>query len=465
MRWPSLPALVLILTAGCGGSGNPPDSTKPPGGSGESITGRERLGWNQSAADSAELASFRYGVYIDNANRVLLADVSCSPSGATFQCSSRMPSMSAGSHRIELVTIVMRDGQEVESTRSAALMVTMSGATAPADTDAAPSLDRDVATSDGIRLRLSTIDTLEMPTAMAFASPEQAYVAERGGRIQILDPRSLRASERRVAIELPDVAMTGAQHGGLLDLALDPAFDRTRFVYALYTTPASEGLAFRVARFRDAGGRLGERAILLDGIAAAPDRPAASIAFGPDGLLYLAFDDGGDPDRARRTQYSGKLLRLNADGTTPTDQRTAGPVYSAPYRSPRGFDWRPDTQALWVVDEIAEGVQELRIVTRDSPRHILPTTRAYALPPATGASSMTFYRGELLAGFTSDLLVGASDAQALLRVRFDRRDPNRVAGTERLLEDLGAPVRFVAVAPDGAVHVGTDRGLFRLGPR
>jgi glucose/arabinose dehydrogenase len=466
----SLAVIVTSMAAvGCGGSGSPPSSSDPPAGGGERITGSERLGWNQAASSAGELSSLRFAAYLDGVNRVALSDVSCNTSGAAFQCSSRMPSMGPGSHSIELVSIASNGSTEIESARSARLHVLMAGATAPADSDAAPLTDLRATTADGVSLRLAAASgVLKDPTALAFVSADRAFVGERIGRIRILIAGTVQSSHGGddVAIELQDVVPTGDSEGGLIDLVPDPAFESTRFVYALYTTAPIDGVArFRVARFREAGGRLGERAVLLDRIPASSDGPAASIAFGPDGKLYIAFDDGGDPAQAQRAaSYSGKVLRLNPDGTIPVDRAGAGPVYSAPYRSPRGLDWHPGTNALWIVDEVAPGAQELRIVARATPRHIHPSTRVFALPSGTGASSMAFYRGPLLPAFQGNLLVAAGDGRHLLRVRFDGRDSARVSASERLFADLGTAITLVAVAPDGAVYLGTNTAVLRLGP-
>ena len=113
-------AVVTALAAipACGGS-TPPPSTSDPAGGGERITGRERLGWTQSAADATELASFRYAAYVDN-NRVELA-ATCGGSSGAFSCTSPMPPMNAGAHSIELVSFVVDNGVVIESGRSAAL--------------------------------------------------------------------------------------------------------------------------------------------------------------------------------------------------------------------------------------------------------------------------------------------------------------------------------------------------------
>ena len=150
--------------------------------------------------------------------------------------------------------------------------------------------------------------------------------------------------------------------GGLLALALDPAFERTRFVYALYTAETRNGgWRFRIARFREAGGRLGERAVVVDGLPASPRHPAGALAFGADGKLYAAFDDGGDAgDAARPSSHHGKMLRLNPDGSTPQD--LASPVFESDLRSPRGFDWHPRSGALWIADTVSADAETLRVL-------------------------------------------------------------------------------------------------------
>jgi quinoprotein glucose dehydrogenase len=343
------------------------------------------------------------------------------------------------------------------------IRVTVVGATAGGAPVGAAGSSTEVTTTDGVRLRVEVLtDQLEAPTAMAFARDGRVFIAEREGRVRIWSGGRL---ELETALVLDDALVIGAREGGLLGLTLDPQFERTRFAYGLYTVSAVDGTPrFRLARFRDAGNRLGERVILLDGVAASTARPAGSIGVGPDGKVYSAFDDGGDPNGARAlASYSGKVLRLNDDGTTPADQPAGSPVYSTDFRSPRGLDWHPVTRALWVID--AAGTAEGLRVIGAGPR----STRAGAptsvlLPPGTGASSLAFYRGDLLPPFRGDLFVAAGEGRHLLRLRFDRRDSTRVVSLERILEDRVPDVRVVGVGPDGAVYICTDRALVRIGP-
>ena len=114
---PRLIAIALFLVTACGGS--PP----APGGT-ETITGSERFGWDQPAADAGELASFRYALYVDEA-RSEAADVSCAPgpSSGRFACSARLPAMSAGAHSLQVAAFVLDGGATRESSRSAVLRV------------------------------------------------------------------------------------------------------------------------------------------------------------------------------------------------------------------------------------------------------------------------------------------------------------------------------------------------------
>jgi len=286
------------------------------------------------------------------------------------------------------------------------------------------------------------------------------FVAEREGRVRILrngvlDPRS--------AIVIDEVLMTTAGDGGLLALTLDAQFDRTHFVYAAYTTLASQGpRQFRLVRYREVDGRFGERVVLLDAVPTAA-KPAVALGVGPDGRLYVAFDAAGNGNGGRvptQASYSGKILRLNTDGTTPQDQASDSPVVVGDLYSPRGIDWQPSSNSLWVADAKRPDFEELRIVGAGS-RNGAGRLR---LPPGTGAASLTFYRGTLLPGLSGDLLVAAAEGRHLLRMRLDKRDPAKVISTEHLLEDAGSPVRAVASSSDGTIYAATDRRLVRLGP-
>ena len=116
---PRLWVVASFLFAACGGS------SPTPGGGTETITGAERFGWDQPAADAGELASFRYALYVDDV-RSEAADATCATaqSAAGFACTARMPTMTPGVHNLQVASFVIDGGAVRESPRSAAVRVT-----------------------------------------------------------------------------------------------------------------------------------------------------------------------------------------------------------------------------------------------------------------------------------------------------------------------------------------------------
>jgi aldose sugar dehydrogenase len=473
-----LPIVLCCLAAiACGRSSPAPPVVTPPSGN-ETINGTERIGWDQRAADTVELAAIGYVLYVDG-TRTPLTAVTCATEAATagFACSARLPALSAGSHTLQLASFIT-DGTVLESERSASLSVTVVAQTSAglkSRTAAAPPSPQVwngalVETRDQVTLRIElVVDGLEEPTDLAFAPDGRLLVAERAGTIRIL-PRAPGSAGPADASHgsVPDPALSLADDAvddetTLLALALDPQFERTRFVFVIYTAPSRSGEPmFTLARFRESSNTLGDRIVLLDGVRAASPSPAAALRFGADGKLYAAFDDGGDPRRSGdRASLNGKIVRLNPDGTTPGDQAGSTPVYSDGFRSPGGFDWDPRRApgTLWVADR-EPGASRVRGVVAD-PAARAGETRGvvrdtYTLPTASVPASVAYYRGGLFPALAGSLLVASDEGRHVLRISGDR--------FEALLQDRVGGVRAVAAAPDGAIYFANATAIGRLVP-
>ena len=447
--------LLLVVASACGSSG-PPTPSPPGTGTGESITGRERVGWDQPAANPAELATFRYAIYVDNA-RSELTEVTCGQTSTAtgFACSARLPAMNNGAHTLEIAAFY-DSGGIVESTRSASLRVTVTGATAP--TEAAPLQPGEtITTADGVRLAADLlVSGLEDVADIAVAPDGRIFVAERGGRLRIVSGDVVSAALG--SSEGGQTPQSGAD-GGLASLTLDPHFARSAHVYAIH----SAGSLFRVVRYRLVAGRLLERMPLIRDVPASTDA-AAALRFGPDGALYAALDDGGNPDAAAKlSEWNGKILRLNPDGSTPADQPAASPVFWSGLRSPRGLAWTADTETLWMAERGGDGVERIRALVTPPERPRRAGQRAtYALPPPVGASSLAFYRGRAIRAFAGNMFLAAREGGYLLRIRFDEAEPLRAVSSEKLLEGRIGQVRSVVSLPDGSLYVASESAVWRF---
>ncbi len=457
--------LGLVLTSACGGSSNPPAPNPGPGtGGGETITGRERIGWSQQADSNAQLETFDFAIYVDGTRSVLTGET-CSGSPSTFECSAPLPPMSAGQHSIELASFVIVDGADVESQKSAPLQVTVRASTAPAAL-VGPE-DSALETSDGLRFSASVVARgLDDPTDIAIAPDGRIFVAERAGRVHIVDLSAPTHTADGAALEIESVA-----EPGLTAIALHPEFARSRYVYLAYAVEGRDGPAFRVARFSEGQGTLDRGAVV------AREREAsdhATIRFGPDGRLFVGLAAGDDPRGAQSAaSLLGKILRLNEDGTTPRDNPGASPVFSSGHRDPRGLTWHPTTRVLWELDRNQDAGDELNVVVSGAdygwPLASGTATDAQSvgaslvLPAGTdvsGASFVPLKSGSPIAG---ELLIASRGAEDLLRIR-----PGSTNSAARLVEGMlqgrYGRISSVQVSSDGSIYLTTaNRDTWGIG--
>lgn len=290
--------------------------------------------------------------------------------------------------------------------------------------------------------------------------------------------------------------------GGLLDVALSPDFANDGLVYVSFTEPRSPGNGTSVARGRlvEEGGKA-----RLDGVAVIfRQEPAwnnnmhfgSRLVFARDGRLFVTVGERSDSGPRVQAQDLasglGKIFRIEADGTVPKDNPFVGrdkavpSIWSYGHRNLQSAALDAEGR-LWTVEHGPRGGDELNrpeggknygwpLVTYGveySGNRVgqgvtqRPGTEqpVYYWDPVIAPSGMAIYQGSLFPDWKGAMLVGGlvSEGLVVLRMKDDR-----VASEERI--PLGARIRDVREAPDGAVYVLTEgeragSRILRLAPK
>ncbi|GBD20945.1 Aldose sugar dehydrogenase YliI [bacterium HR28] len=337
-----------------------------------------------------------------------------------------------------------------------------------------------VPTSGPVAIRVETVLTgLEAPWEVAFAPDGRLFLTERPGRVRLAVNGELLAEP---ALTLP-VAAVG--EGGLLGLALHPNFGETHWVYLYYTYSEGNQLWNRVVRYTESNGRLVEPQVIIDRIPGASIHDGGRIAFGPDGRLYITTGDARNPPAAQdRTSLSGKILRVEPDGSIPPDNPFPGsPVWSYGHRNPQGLAWSPDGR-LYATEHGPTG--DLGLAAHDEVNLIEPG-RNYGWPFVVGTlvrqelpdavppliesgndtwapSGATFVTAGRIPQWQGNLLFAGLRSQALWRVVL-APDGQTVTQLEPLYRGEFGRLRTVVEGPDGALYVLTSNRDGRGSPQ
>jgi glucose/arabinose dehydrogenase len=172
---------------------------------------------------------------------------------------------------------------------------------------------------------------LAVPWAIAFLPGGDVLVTERdSARLLRVTPQGRVATVGTV----PGADPYG--EGGLLGVAVSPSFTQDRRVY-LYLSTAADN---RIVRFRYSGGGIGPLDPVVTGIPRAAVHNGGRLAFGPDGMLWAATGEHGEPGLAQDTHsLAGKILRMTPDGRPAAGNPFGTLVWSYGHRNVEGMAW------------------------------------------------------------------------------------------------------------------------------
>ena len=177
------------------------------------------------------------------------------------------------------------------------------------------------------------LDSLKNPWELEFAPDGTAFFTERDGKLWVIDNEST----LQLVAEFP---ASNTAEGGLLGLELDPDYQNNHFLYLYQTYLDITTHQNKVVRYTINNNQLTDELVLIDKIPGALWHDGGRIKFGPDEMLYITTGDATNANLSQDiASLAGKILRINSDGTVPSDNPFDSPVFSYGHRNPQGLAW------------------------------------------------------------------------------------------------------------------------------
>jgi glucose/arabinose dehydrogenase len=312
---------------------------------------------------------------------------------------------------------------------------------------------------------------LSQPWEILWGPDDHIWLTERGGRISRLDPKN---GSLQPLLSISDVKSNG--EGGLLGMALHPSFDKEPYVYVAYNYEQNGGYLEKVVRFTYRSNSLSDPLVLIDNIQASGIHNGARLLIS-DNKLWISTGDASRGENAQdRNSPNGKILRINLDGSIPSDNPFSGnPVWSYGHRNPQGLVLA--NNILYAAEHGPHIEDEVNIIERrrnygwptvngpcDLATEMSFCTLANVATPiwssggsTVAPSGMDYYQNERIPQWSNSLLMVTLKGQRLYQLQLSE-DGRRITGTRTYFSSSFGRLRDVCVAPSGRVYLCTGNG-------
>jgi len=323
------------------------------------------------------------------------------------------------------------------------------------------------------------LSNLDDAWSFEFLSEDKIIYTEMPGKLKIA---SLSDGSVVTLRNVPKVQY--ASQGGLSEVVLDPDFESNKKIYLSYSAKNSDGkstLYLMSAELNEDS--LENNKIIFE--AKAPRRIpvhlGAKIAFLEDGTILLASGDGFDHREKAQTldNHFGKIIRINKDGTIPTNnpfvnvEGALPDIYSYGHRNMQGLIVTKSGQ-IFEHEHGPRGGDEMNLIEPSlnygwpaitygidySGAVISPFTEKEGMEqplfhwtPSIAPSDMIFYEGNRYPKLKNSFLVTALVSKDVKQVTFSESGKEV---QESLFSELNSRLRNIQASPDGLIYLMTD---------
>ena len=318
-------------------------------------------------------------------------------------------------------------------------------------------------------------------TNMVYSPDGRLFYSVRDiGEIRIMNKNGTFISQPFVRLE--DTITNESQE--ILGITLDPDFPANHFVYAFARLKDSTtgNVLSRVIRFTESNDKAADQKILLDNIPAADRRRfEGALAFGPDDKLYITTSNTSQIEKGQNGNLSGKVLRINRDGTIPQDNPFSNStIYTQGHGNMFGIAFDKTTGTGIVAENSLSRSNEINVLRKgenygsmagdqqqQSPKSGVPKIgSSMAIKPARtyqkvmAPSQVLFYDDNKFPSLKGKFLV-VSYAESVLRGLAFNSTGNLIEEVSVRLPEVRGHIISIAKSPNGDIYLGGEN-IYKL---
>lgn len=306
---------------------------------------------------------------------------------------------------------------------------------------------------------------------MIYGPDQQLWITERGGKISRVNPQTGAVT---LLLNVPDVVTNN--EGGLLGMALNPDFAANPWVFIVYNYNSGSGYKEKVVRYNYSSGMLSSPLVLLDMIPAASIHNGSRLLVTSDQKLFITTGDAADPGAAQNTaSLSGKILRINLDGTIPADNPFPNNrVWSFGHRNPQGLVMTGSK--IYASEHGPNNDDEINLIMKGR-NYGWPNVEGFcdkpaeqtfcsannvvepliAWTPTIATSGLTYYNADLIPQFKNSLLLLSLKASKFTQLKLNDAG-DKITGSKDFFVNEFGRLRAICQSPDGKLYIGSSNG-------
>lgn len=319
-------------------------------------------------------------------------------------------------------------------------------------------------------------DSLDIPWEILWGPDDHIWMTERYGRVSRINPET---GKQDVLLDASSDVYQNSE-SGMMGMVLHPDFSNTPHVFIAYTYLDGSKIRERLVRYNYESNTLVPADTLVEDIVGNTTHIGCRLLILPDNTLLMTTGDAQNQSLPQnRSSLAGKVLRMNLDGSIPSDNPDPSSlVWSSGHRNAQGL-WLAPNGKLYSSEHGPTTDDELNILMPDrnygwpnvhglcdSPPEIEFCNDSNVVEPLAvwtptiAPSDIIWYDSWQIPEFRNKLLMTVLKDKSLIAFEFNEAGDAVVSQTKYFKNEFQR-LRDICVSPDGKIYLATSGDSWR----